>query len=72
MHNVNGTRPPIAPEPTSEEAAAIIAAVERFKRATAIPVQPPVTPAEGWGRAALAEAVEGWPGADLRDPWINT
>ena len=61
----------IAPAASPEEAAAVVAALERFLRATA-PV--PVAAAQGpdpWTRAALAEGVSRQPENDLRDPWIN-
>jgi hypothetical protein len=67
----NGTRT-IAPAPTREEAAAIIAAVERFRRATA----PQQAAAAGevpdaWTRAAILEAVERAGEDELRDPWMS-
>jgi hypothetical protein len=67
------TKPgPIAPSPSAEEAAAIVAALERFMRATA---PPPASTTEGpdpWRHAAILEGVErGQPG-DVPDPWINT
>jgi hypothetical protein len=52
--------------PTVEEAAAIVAALERFMRATAPP--PPIdapTAPDGWHAAALLESVS-------RDPWAAT
>ena len=59
--------------PTPEEAAAIVAAVERFLRDHAAPVaaEPPVI--GPWRRAALLEGVRrGAPRAADADPWINT
>jgi hypothetical protein len=52
--------------PTPEEAAAIVAALERFMRATALrpPVATPTTP-QGWHAYALLEGVS-------RDPWATT
>jgi hypothetical protein len=49
--------------PAPEEAAAIVAALERFMRATAppAPIDTPGTP-DGWHAAALLEGVS-------RDPW---
>jgi hypothetical protein len=48
-----------------EEAAAIVAALERFMRAAAPPARPPATRAiDGWRRAALLEGVSRTPGAD--------
>jgi hypothetical protein len=72
MESPNGRHMPIAPAPTREEAAAIVAAVERFRRSTAAPALPAVAAAERWRSAALAEGVARWPGSEIRDPWINT
>jgi hypothetical protein len=72
MGSHNGTRTAISRAPSREEAAAIIAAVERFRRATAPALQPAKTDVDGWRHAALAEGVERSPGGDLPDPWINT
>jgi hypothetical protein len=72
MASHNGTRAAISRAPSREEAAAIIATVERFRRATTPPVGPAATDVEGWQSAALTEGVERSPGGDLRDPWINT
>jgi hypothetical protein len=62
----------IAPAASPEEAAAIVAALEQFMRATA----PTPAPAEGspdpWLRAALLEGVEREHRDDLPNPWINT
>jgi hypothetical protein len=60
-----------APAPTSAEAAAIVAAIERFIRATApTPVlQTPEQPG-GWRATALLEGVERDPSS--AGPWINT
>jgi hypothetical protein len=49
---------------TPEEAAAVVAAVERFLRDTAPPPAPAPEPPNGWVRAARLEAVERFPGAD--------
>jgi hypothetical protein len=62
----------IAPTASPEEAAAIVAALERFMRAT---VPPSATPAEApdqWPRAAILEGVEREGSGDVPDPWINT
>ena len=63
-------------DPTAgpEEAAAIVAALERFIRDTAAPPPSPgpSTATEGWRVTGLLEGVEREPGAILADPWINT
>jgi hypothetical protein len=62
----------IAPPPSPEEAAAIVAALERFMRATATPA---IALAEGrdeWRDAAILEGVEREGPGDVPDPWINT
>ena len=62
----------IAPSASPEEAAAVVAALEQFMRATA-PV--PVATEEAidpWRRAALLEGVAREHQADMPDPWINT
>jgi hypothetical protein len=51
---------------TPEEAAAVVAAVERFLRDTAPPPAPAPAPAGGWVRAARLEAVDRSPDTD---PW---
>jgi hypothetical protein len=62
----------IAPPPSAEEAAAIVAAIERFVRATAAPPAAVEPGSDPWQRAAALEAVEREPGIFARDPWINT
>jgi hypothetical protein len=64
-------QPHISPPPSSEEAAAIVGALERFARATA-PVAGAREAVDGWRRAAVLEGVEREPSVDLSDPWINT
>jgi hypothetical protein len=55
----------VGPVAISEEAAAIVAALERFMRATAPPPSPPAGGApDGWRRAALLEGVSREPDAD--------
>jgi hypothetical protein len=57
----------VAPNASPEEAAAVIAAVQRFIRDTApVPVAPPPAP-DPWQQAALREGVERAPRAPL--PW---
>jgi hypothetical protein len=56
----------VAPNASDEEAAAVVAAVERFMRATAPPVRPPSVES-AWQRAALHEGVERAPAEP--PPW---
>jgi hypothetical protein len=68
----NGRRGPIAPAPTREEAAAVIAGLERFMRATAPRrAAPGAGGPDGWSRAAILEGVERAAREELRDPWTN-
>jgi hypothetical protein len=62
----------IAPPASAEEAAAIVAALERFMRATASAPAPAADGPEPWSRAAILEGVCRHPGAGEPDPWINT
>jgi hypothetical protein len=62
----------IAPAASPEEAAAVVAALERFMRDTAPVLAPAPETTDGWSRAALLEGVRGSDGDDERDPWINT
>jgi hypothetical protein len=62
----------IAPSASPEEAAAIVAALERFIRATSRPVEPGVQRQDPWQRAAILEGVARESGNELPDPWINT
>jgi len=62
----------IAPSASAEEAAAVVAALERFIRATAPPAPRPAAASDRWRRAALLEAVERASPGDAWDPWINT
>jgi hypothetical protein len=62
----------IAPSAAPEEAAAIVAALERFMRATAAGPERPSTASEEWLRAAILEGVSREREGGLRDPWINT
>jgi hypothetical protein len=61
-----------APSASPEQAAAIVAAIEHFMRATAPPASEPVDTPDGWRRTAILEGISREPGADLPDPWINT
>ncbi|HEX7300645.1 MAG TPA: hypothetical protein VF257_16725 [Solirubrobacteraceae bacterium] len=57
----------VAPAASAEEAAAVVAAVERFMRDTA-PTPAPAPPRlSGWVQAARLEAVERQP---PREPWL--
>jgi hypothetical protein len=47
----------IAPAASPEEAAAIVAALERFMRTTAPPSVPAAGATDGWRRAALLEGI---------------
>jgi hypothetical protein len=47
----------VAPSATPEEAAAVVAALERFMRETAPPPAPPAATRNPWQRTALIEAV---------------
>jgi hypothetical protein len=55
-----------------EEAAAIVAALERFMRATAPGAAAPAPATDPWRRAAVLEGVSREYEADPADPWINT
>lgn len=57
---------------STEEGAAIVAALERFMRATAPAASPVASGPEPWQRAAILEGVSRDPGFDAADPWINT
>jgi hypothetical protein len=47
----------VAPNASPEEAAAVVAALERFMRETAPPPVPPAPRQNAWQRAALYEGV---------------
>ncbi len=55
-----------------EEAAAIVAALERFKHATTAPSSPAPSEPEGWRQSALLEGISRAPSSDAANPWINT
>jgi len=61
----------IVPSASLEEAAAIVAALERFIRATAMPAQTRGEGPDGWQRAARLEGVERWPLREAREPWMD-
>jgi hypothetical protein len=48
----------VAPAASPEEAAAVVAAVERFLRETAPPPAPPAPARDPWQRTALLEGVD--------------
>jgi hypothetical protein len=55
-----------------EEAAAIVAALERFMRDTAPRLAAPAESVDPWLRAAMLEGVSRDGRSDEPDPWINT
>ena len=57
----------VAPSASPEEAAAVVAALERFMRDTAPTPAPTPPPVSGWVQAARLEAVEREPG---HAPWL--
>jgi hypothetical protein len=57
----------VAPAASPEEAAAVVAALERFMRETAPTPAPPPERPSGWVEAARREAVERAP---RHEPWI--
>jgi hypothetical protein len=57
----------VAPAASPEEAAAVVAALERFMRETAPTPAPPPERLAGWLQAARVEAVEREP---TREPWV--
>jgi hypothetical protein len=56
---------------SSEEAAAIVAALGRFMRETALLPQALAEEVDPWRRAALLEGVSREPILDVPDSWIN-
>jgi hypothetical protein len=56
---------------SAEEAAAVVAALERFMRATAPSPSADVV-ADPWRRTAMLEGVAREDEPDLPHPWINT
>jgi hypothetical protein len=57
----------VAPTASAEEAAAVVAALERFMRETAPPPVAPAPRPSAWQQAALREGVSRQP--DLHLPW---
>ena len=62
----------IPPSASPEEAAAIVAALERFVRATAPASTAPAQAPDAWRRVAMLEGVHQEGRGDPADPWINT
>ena len=62
----------IAPLASPAEAAAIVAALERFMRDTAPRLAPPTEHLDPWTRAAMLEGVARTGLGDEPDPWLNT
>ncbi len=62
----------IAPSASPAQAAAIVAALERFMRDTAPRLAPSAKHRDPWLRAAMLEGVSREGLADEPDPWINT
>jgi hypothetical protein len=60
------------PSATRAEAAAVVAALERFMRDTAPPEEALESAPDRWRRAALLEAVSQDPELDVPDSWINS
>jgi hypothetical protein len=56
----------VAPAASPEEAAAVVAALERFMRETAPPPAPVAPRRNAWQRAAMLEGVQPWGDAH---PW---
>ncbi len=62
----------IAPSASPAEAAAIVAALERFMRDTAPRLAPPAEHMDPWLRVAMLEGVAREGRSHEPDPWINT
>jgi hypothetical protein len=62
----------IAPSASPAEAAAIVAALERFMRDTAPRTAPAAGGIDPWLRVAMLEGVAREGRGDELDPWINT
>jgi hypothetical protein len=60
-----------APAPTPDEAAAIVAAIERFTRETAAPAAAPMARPDEWRAAALLEGVSRDPWVRAHHPWVD-
>ncbi|HEY2633027.1 MAG TPA: hypothetical protein VGI26_11695 [Solirubrobacteraceae bacterium] len=62
----------IAPSASPTEAAAIVAALERFMRDTAPHISPAGEGIDPWSRAAMLEGVAREGQGEEPHPWINT
>jgi hypothetical protein len=62
----------ISPSASPAQAAAIVAALERFMRDTAPPPAPAEQPVDPWLRAAMLEGVSRRAPDDGPEPWLNT
>jgi len=62
----------IAPSASPTEAAAIVAALERFMRDTAPQLASPTEHLDPWTRAAMLEGMARTGLGDEPDPWLNT
>jgi hypothetical protein len=65
----------IAPSASPDEAAAIVAALERFMRETAPRPAAPIERLDRWTRVAMLEGISRGLQADegeISSPWINT
>ncbi|HEX3692670.1 MAG TPA: hypothetical protein VHU13_04945 [Solirubrobacteraceae bacterium] len=62
----------IAPSASPAEAAAIVAALERFMRDTSPPPATVPDPPDPWTRAAKLEGTARQGPVDERDAWLNT
>ncbi len=60
----------LAPSATPVEAAAVVAALERFLAETRPAAASAASKIDPWRRAALLEGVDREPLEDLREPWI--
>ena len=58
----------VAPDASPEEAAAVVAALERFMRETAPTPAPPAPRVDAWQQAALREGILRAP--DAHAPWL--
>jgi hypothetical protein len=62
----------IHPSASPEEAGAIVAAMERFRRVTAAVAPAAAAAPDEWALTAILEGVSRQAREGARDPWINT